>query len=200
MTPIDENLECLIVRHLDGELRGDEELVLQRELLRNPQARGLFDEYVVLDRRAAAAAEWAVSPRLVGVQVPPARGTVPRTRRWVFAAGGIWLIPGAIAAALLAVFVHRASLPPPASPGARVASQVVQPPTPIPGQAPEGDSSLIRTVGSVPQIHRDSQREILGIVGEDGNIYWIEVDRTRTLKVPQKPGDSVSSRRLSEGI
>ncbi len=32
------------------------------------------------------------------------------------------------------------------------------------------------------RVQRDRGRETIGVLGEDGNIYWIEVDRTRTVR------------------
>lgn len=45
----------------------------------------------------------------------------------------------------------------------------------------------MRTVGTNPgdtRIRRITGREVLGVVGEDGNIYWIEVDRILTIRRP----------------
>ncbi len=45
----------------------------------------------------------------------------------------------------------------------------------------------MRSVGShagETRIRRVTGREVLGVVGEDGNIYWIEVDRIRTIRRP----------------
>lgn len=42
----------------------------------------------------------------------------------------------------------------------------------------------MRNVGtSGPKTWRDTGRETFGVVGDDGNIYWIGVDRTRTAKL-----------------
>ncbi|MGI0149747.1 MAG: hypothetical protein ACREDF_09495, partial [Thermoplasmata archaeon] len=40
---------------------------------------------------------------------------------------------------------------------------------------------LLRTVGTT---RRSTGRDLLGIVGDDGNVYFIEVDRTRTVRLP----------------
>ncbi|MCH7597054.1 MAG: hypothetical protein IID35_10895, partial [Planctomycetes bacterium] len=52
MSNIDENLERLIVRSLDGDLSEDEQLDLDRELIRNPDALRLMEEYGSIDRLA----------------------------------------------------------------------------------------------------------------------------------------------------
>jgi hypothetical protein len=38
-----------------------------------------------------------------------------------------------------------------------------------------------------PRIKRSAGRDAFGIMGDDGNIYWIEVDRIWTLK-KARPG------------
>jgi len=43
---------------------------------------------------------------------------------------------------------------------------------------------MMRSVRSTPAIHRNTDREIIGVVGDDGNLYWIEVERTRTVTLP----------------
>lgn len=70
MTDIDERIERLIVRQLDGEITPVEESELRRELLRTPQARALRDEYREIDRLAAGVLHGArrrgVSLRVAG--------------------------------------------------------------------------------------------------------------------------------------
>ncbi len=55
MRPIDDNLERRIVRSLDRESTADEDLALERELLRRPEARGIRDDYRRIDDAAADA-------------------------------------------------------------------------------------------------------------------------------------------------
>ena len=40
---------------------------------------------------------------------------------------------------------------------------------------------LMRTIGTT---RRSTGRNVLGIIGDDGNVYFIEVDRTRTIRLP----------------
>ena len=55
MTHVNENIERLIVRRLDGALSEDEELELNRELIRNPEAHRLLEDYRHIDALAGAA-------------------------------------------------------------------------------------------------------------------------------------------------
>jgi hypothetical protein len=34
----------------------------------------------------------------------------------------------------------------------------------------------------MPEIFRDTDRELIGVIGEDGRTYWLQVDRTRTFR------------------
>jgi anti-sigma factor RsiW len=176
MVEHDDILERRIVRSLDGELSEDEQLELDRELIRNPAARCLFEEYRAVDAAAASAfslirdAEFTLHP------VPQA--FAQRRDGWRFRA--FWLIPGAIAAALLALIVPKPAMDPVAPPASA--------PPGASWSAVENDG-LIRPISSTPSVHRSTGRDLVGVVGEDGNIYWIEVQRTRTLRLPNgKPG------------
>jgi len=50
MKAMDSQLEQRISRHLDGQLTGQEQADLYRELLRDPQARQLMDDYAANDQ------------------------------------------------------------------------------------------------------------------------------------------------------
>ena len=38
-----------------------------------------------------------------------------------------------------------------------------------------------------PAVRRSTGRDLIGVIGEDGNWYWIEVERSRTIRVPERP-------------
>ncbi len=186
MAEVNKDIERLIVRGLDGELGDDEQLTLDRELIRNPDAHRLMEEYKRIDELSAAALDQA----LAGDRLPldpdtlPSRSQSARVRRHH---RGWWLVPGTIAAAVLAVMVARYPVTQPSD--SRVADRASQrgehaPSTIRDSSHPNG---LMRTVGDAPfrtspSIKRNTGREVLGVLGEDGNIYWIEVDRIRTVK------------------
>jgi len=184
MSDLNEQLERRMIRSLDGALTEDEELELNRELIRNPEAHRLMAEYRAVDGLAAAALDRVVvgeGPKLDGATWARA---VPAKRRAWQAPAWLWLAPGAIAAALLALIVPRPSLtgvgPAPIvrGPGASIPAGVVR--SPFNGGQPD----MMRSVRSTPAIHRNTGREIIGVVGDDGNLYWIEVTRTRTVTLP----------------
>ena len=55
---------------------------------------------------------------------------------------------------------------------------------------PGNPQEMMHNVGTSPlgpQIKRNTGREVFGVVGDDGNIYWIQVDRIRTMKRPRHP-------------
>jgi hypothetical protein len=184
MSDVNEHLERLIVLSLDGALSEDDELALNRELIRNPEARRLMAAYRTVDELSVAALDEVVAgetPEFDAKTWTRAGSSKRRTRHgrtW------FWLVPGAIAAALLALIVPR---PMPTSverppivraPSAPTFNGVVE--SPFTG----GQQDIMRSVRSTPAIHRNTGREIIGVVGDDGNLYWIEVERTRTVKLP----------------
>ncbi len=144
-----------------------------------------MEEYGKVDRLAAAAlGETLGGERLTfDTEALPSQ-TEPRslTRyRWGWRLGA-----GAIAAALLAIFVARtpftpSSTSPTVVDGTSQTTTLQAVPYPTNGARSDG---LMRNVSSGrPRVLRDTGREIFGVLGEDGNIYWIEVDRTRTTRV-----------------
>lgn len=195
MSEISEQLERLINRSLDGDLNEDEQLELNRELIRNPQARQMLADYQSVDRVAAAALDLAFG-RTACFEVPafaPAKAVAHARRRHAVR----WLIPGAIAAALLATVTpnpwQRATKAP--------VEQIASAPTPsaAPSAGPSRASVATRTVSmnsGAPVMHRDMGRDIIGVLGDDGNLYWIEVEKTRTVTLPHGP--AATSRSLNE--
>ena len=97
------------------------------------------------------------------------------------------MIPGAIAAALLAMVIpdagHRGDSSVPL-----VANGDLYPVAP---HIPWSESNLARPVSTVPKIRSQTGRDVIGVVGDDGNLYWIEVEKKRTVRWPA--GSSVDS-------
>lgn len=102
---------------------------------------------------------------------------------------GWWLIPGAIAAAVLALVIPRPVFQNTVtSPLVLVDGGQTSLPA-VPGNNLKPRGELMRDVGSA--VRRDTGREVFGVIGDDGGIYWIEVDRTRTIKRPKRrPADA----------
>lgn len=186
MSAVDKNIERRIVRYLDGELNADEELELNREILRDPEAHRLLEEYRRIDELSAAVLELAVPPREPGIDRValkwPRRSR--RLRRSHFA---WWLLPGAMAAALVvAVMTGPGSTPAPRqhalSPQPQSLPKVDS--TPVPMNGSNGLQHRVSDMEPRRRVIRDVTRNIFGVLGEDGSIYWIEVDQIRTIKRP----------------
>lgn len=198
MTEIHPDIERMINRALDGALDEDEQIALHRALLRDPEAHRLHDEYRALDERASAALRGALGnaapsfdPLALTQPAAPARG-LRYHRAW-------WLMPAAAAALLVFSLIGPKTAAPPHSP--TVVSRT-------PATAPDGhrlvdgaapphpririgndsafDGLNAHTVGYGTQsIKRVTDRDLLGVLGQDGRVYWLEVDRTRTLTKPK---------------
>jgi len=193
MSEINEQLERLIVRRLDGELSADEELALERELIKNPEARRLADDYARLDMVAGAALQDALFHGRSAASRPLVAAGSSRPRHWT---RGWLFIPGAIAAALLAMVVpFPGATPSRIEPTKLVSNTPSSAPRPqankqLPQIAPADSDGVMRNVSNsawlAPRTRRDTGREMIGVQGDDGNIYWLEISRTRTVRQPER--------------
>ncbi len=217
-----ENIERLISRKLDGELTADEQLVLDRALVRNPEYRDLFADYERIDAECGdvlgsilvtskrsnhrhpirVAASGATNGGTVGGKMP---------RLW-------WVLPVA-AAACIAVFgmigLHSSDSDNPIEEPSIVKSSLADDPA-TPGYSPIRrrqkpdltsrpeyvehirprnnerrspiDYGIIPVSTQAPRLERHRDTGIIGIPGEDGKIYLIEVQRTRTYGQSQPHG------------
>ncbi len=183
MSNVDEHLERLINRSLDHDLTEDEQLELNRELIRNPAAHRLFEEYASIDEGASSALKQALEDEQAPTQTSPV--LVTKNKREPLRPRGWWLVPGAIAAALLAMVVPYPKTSRTERSGAPTA--VLAPPTP--SISPwAGTMNVLHPARTTPVLHRNTGTDVIGVVGDDGNLYWIEVERTRTIKLPPKAG------------
>ncbi len=200
MVSVNKDIERLIVRRLDGALTEDEELRLNRELIRNPEARQLLEDYERVDALASAAMTEVLGGEQEDIDVSLLTERTPARSRQVGYHRGWWLVPGAVAAALLALAIPRISFDGAGpSQSSNVQPQVVDGSSesridPLPanrgsigqvGSTPlhrRGRDSLSRNVSQLPMTSRQTGRDVLGVMGNDGNIYWIETDRTRTIR------------------
>lgn len=187
----DDRLEHIVSRSLDGMLSEDEAVELGRTVLRDPDARRLMEEGQRIDALASAALERAVpdSPPafdpLAIIGRRPERSGASYHRAW-------WLLPAAIAAALGTVFFVQ----PPTKNAINVPVADARRDTSVSPAQQRGNPSPVLTgdspyqlINSAPRrTQRMTDRELLGVIGEDGNIYWIEIDRTRTIKSLKSSG------------
>lgn len=184
MTDVSEHLERLMIRSLDGALSEDDELSLNRELIRNPEARRLMAAYRSVDELSAAALNEVTAGEAPAFDSMTWSRANSSKRSRMLGRTWFWLAPGAIAAALLAMIVPR---PAPTN----VERMPIVHGLSSPNYNGDGGSrfagdqgDLMHSVRSTPAIHRNTGREIIGVVGDDGNLYWIEVERTRTVRLP----------------
>lgn len=187
MSNSDENLERLIVRSLDGDLSEDEQLILDRELIRNPDAHRLMEEYGSIDSLAVASLEALVCNDDFHVEAPSEIGAQrePRGRNY----RGWMLVSGAIAAAVLAIVIPRSAILPPEQREAIVQKAAPTTPRDFPGVRELQNQGMMHSVAngvSRPSVQRRTGRDLIGVIGDDGNLYWIEVERTRTVRFPQR--------------
>lgn len=207
----DQNIERLIVRSLDSDLNEQEQLELNRELIRNPDAREMLEQYQRVDRLAVEALDQVIGETSADVCETITETQVQTFKMRKFNRG--WLmIPGAIAAAIMAIAIPRISFDqaqPQAVKETLVANQPANQPTltTLPYIRPTVGSNTMMNAGnnmdqnslmrqaSYPRTRRNTGREMLGVMGDDGKIYWIEVDRIRTIR-QNRP--TLGSRNLNE--
>ena len=186
MNPVDPKIERLIVRQLDGEITEAEQLQLNRELLRNPGAHRLWEEYRALDATAGEVLQDLLGDRHTSFDPTtiPAPLTAKRPqlvrRHWL-------LLTGAVAAAILALAIPRPAVTTNNQPGSFVEKTGTQPiiVDNVPRPAPVNADGLMRNV-SMPSVQRETGTDVFGVLDENGNVYWIEVERTRTLRRPAR--------------
>lgn len=179
MSTFDEQLERMITRRLDGELDDAESLELDRRLLRDPDSRRLLEQYEAIGHSAASVlgAEFggsATAVTLPNADVGPLRFAPAARRSWRL---GL-LVPGAIAAALLAVVVARWQTP-------------VTTPSAERAAAPRAEWNIPQVLASQrdgvqPRVNRNTAVDVIGVVGRDGSLYFLEVDRSRTVTRPSR--------------
>ncbi len=196
MNPVDPKIERLIVRQLDGEITEAEQLELNRELLRNPSAHRLWEEYRTLDATAGEVLQDLLGDRHASFDpttIPsPMTATRPQfvRRHWL-------LLTGAVAAAILALAIPRPAVTTNNQPGSFVEKTGPQPITVDDARRPRpvNANGLMRNV-SMPSVQRETGTDVFGVLDENGNVYWIEVERTRTLRRPAKNKAGRKSREI----
>ena len=177
MNDVDERIERLIVRQLDGELTPAEQEELNQVLLRSAEARRMLSEYGENDQRAGGLIGAVAEGRWPAEASPMPEARPRRVRFWGT------MVTGLAAAAVIAFVVT--------SPRQTDAPGTGTEFPPIPSAAPVappnvGAGDLVYTSGDVP--HRGERwvdRDYIGVFDESRNtLYMIEVDRTRTVRVP----------------
>ncbi len=185
MTDWNERIEHLINRKLDGELTEEERLELDRALIRSPAHRRMLEQSQRIDAACPGVLRELVqagSAEYEFVEPSPISRPPRFQRAW-------WLVPAAMAACVgwlvvmepsdISGTVERSSFP------ARSfveQNPLVFPPSTVPGV---GSTGYLRPV-SMRQGITDGRRDtsVFGVIGDDGNVYLIEVDRLQTYHRP----------------
>jgi len=183
-----EQLERLVGRALDGELTAEQRAELDRELLSNPAARELYDACSAIDALAADVIRESTSrrlPRLV-CPAPAVQRKAPISRR------SAWMLAGSALAACLALVVFLKTPAAPRRDDPVVAENAgavntlpasqnhgnIRPRIGAPGEA-----GVWQVVDQpAPQIDRTTDRNLLFLQDEQGNIYLLNVDLIREVE------------------
>lgn len=183
-------IEDQIIRSLDGELDDEALLELRRTLIRDPEARRLMDEHQRVDALAGDALRAAVDdgPLPFDPMALTESPTTPVQRHhWTW-----WVMPGAIAAAILVVLMMPdATRSPRGGDGfAGATKNGLAPTMPLVGErgpasmhaAPMNMGGVIPVSHQPERVRRQTIRDYTTVIGEDGRLYLIEIDRTRLLR------------------
>ena len=185
-----ERIEHLINRKLDGELTAEERLELDRALVKSPEHRAMLELSERIDAMCAETITLGVAVNendaaaIVETKVSHAR-----TRHWW------WAMPAALAACMGWLVFSATLSPRPADnslqlvEGDPVSGATLGELTPASSsiEALNGGGSLgvfrqASTFGRTLDRRRDT--ELLGVIGDDGRIYLIEVTRTQAYSRP----------------
>lgn len=207
MRSLDEHDELRIVREIHGELGDEESLALNRDLLKDPELRRVHEAYAGINRLAGESlgellskpARLADEAGASGIDPCSAsdRGNVLRrgVRVSWWRRVEQWFVPLSAAAALLMAVAMPA---PPGGASKKTATGGVD------GRvgsfrSPGAGAPLSLPVSTAPGHiqRRDTQRDVIGVVGKDGRYYILELDRTRAVE-----GQGVGRKRagLEDGV
>jgi len=181
MNTRDDQFDELLSRAIDGALSAEEQSALDREVLRDVEKRRELEAWQQADGMAGRVVCADVPKRDVSVEALDWISERPQRRRLVMHRGW-FLVPGAIAAALLAVFVARMDETNRTAP---VTENTQQPFVgQVSGTSVSPQDVGVFTVSEKPkqQLQRNLYRDVIAVPGEDGRIYWIETDWLRTMR------------------
>jgi len=171
---IDERTEQLINRRLDGELTSDEQLELNKRLIRSPEARALIEDYQKMDALAHATLDNFSQKSELASDVQP-------RSRFIFFAGG-----SAIAAAFILVGFLSISLLPLNNPQkAVVANNPQVEPTMIAALPMTRDISRMLSIEGPRHEREQVHKDVLGVFDQETqSVYLLEMDQQQTTVVP----------------
>ncbi len=204
MSGLDEKIERLINRKLDGELTYDERLELDRALIRSPEHRRMLEELQRIDALCGESirSEVEAEPDRPEEMLRPVAHVPFQRHRWPRL---WWLLPGAVAACL-GWFTLAGGLTGVGSSGRQGMGPVgpmagngfglheeIERPGLIraPSVRPISATSVPGWTGGI----RDGRRNtgLYWVIGSDGNLYLIQVDRVQTFRRRGSASGSVPS-------
>ncbi len=180
MNDVDSRIERLIVRRLDGELTPEEETELNRELLRSADARRMLSDCQQTDRWASEVVAAVADNRWPHEALPP-----DIEQSWRHGIMGWKGVSSVLAAAAVVLIVVGLSWRGSEEPGR--STPVARLP-----ESPRSNPSMLRSDYQVfagndlpNRGHRRLDRDYVGILDEDRKtLYMLELNRTRTLRIP----------------
>ncbi len=186
---IDEHLEYLMTRQLDGRISEAEQLELNKALIRSPEAHRLFDEYQANDALAADTLRKTFDRPIAPSSTTPAPDVFARNRwRGWSMARSVILVAAAIALAVMIRGIPWSTSDDPA--------QVQRPraisakPTPLEPPAMADLKSAPKPLTPVKvltprELHEYMPRDFVAVMDEQAqNIYLLEMDRPQTNGMP----------------
>ena len=186
---IDERLEYLMTRQLDGRISEAERLELNKTLIRSPEAHRVFDEYQANDALATEALRRVFDPPTPASAEPPILDVTVRSR-W---RGWSVMRPLFVAAAAIVLAVMIRGIPWTTNDGPAQGQQAqVVSATPGPAETPAMADARPESKGESPQnmltpryAHEYMPRDFLAVLDDQSrNIYLLEMDRPRMGIVP----------------
>jgi len=177
MTEIDERVERLIVRRIDGELTPAEQDELNAILLRSAEARRMLSDCEQNDGLASEVIDAVAERRW------PSGDASMRTRRFDAIVSRIGLVAGLAAAAAIAIvtIVPWRTEPVSRDSQSSVPTDVAQAGRVVPVQ-----DDLVYTSAELPyRGERRIDRDYIGVMDDSRDSMLIfQIDRTRTIRLP----------------
>lgn len=172
---VDEHVERLISRHLDGEITPTEQAELDRILVKEPAARVMLDEYRQNDLFAAR----ALRTDLDQASAAPVRHA--SRRLWLVATGAVLTAAAVIALSFLPIFNP---------PRNQVANNKAPALNRVQRPAISPRFVDYRNVDLYPRRQfSDVHRDLIGIRGPDPNVIYLFERETQSTKVVPVSGD-----------
>lgn len=165
---LDERIELLITRRLDGRLTESEALELNKALIRSPEARRFLEDCQRIDEVARTALCTATEYRPVASASGSSR-SILRSLRW---------FGSAVAAVLLITVLARSPLPERQVPLAGEHNTI----TAITVSAPVAEAGLTSLIDGPRRENERLLRDVIGVLDpRTSNVYLLEMDRQQTV-------------------